>query len=38
LAGRAPNDAPAGVPYPEIHTALLVLACSILFWRRLKSL
>jgi transposase len=24
--------------YPEIHTALLVLACSILCWRRLKSL
>jgi transposase len=23
---------------PEIHTALLVLACSILCWRRLKSL
>jgi hypothetical protein len=24
--------------YPEIHTALLVLASSILCWRRLKSL
>jgi transposase len=24
--------------YPEIHTALLALACSILCWRRLKSL
>jgi hypothetical protein len=24
--------------YPEIHTALLVLACSILRWRRLRSL
>jgi len=24
--------------YPELHTALLVLACSILCWRRLKSL
>jgi transposase len=24
--------------YPEIHTALLVLACSILCWRRLRSL
>jgi transposase len=24
--------------YPEIHTALLVLACSILCWRRPKSL
>jgi transposase len=24
--------------YPEIHTALLVLTCSILCWRRLKSL
>lgn len=24
--------------YPEIHAALLVLACSILCWRRLKSL
>jgi hypothetical protein len=24
--------------YPEMHTALLVLACSILCWRRLKSL
>ena len=24
--------------YPEIHTALLVLACSILCWRRLNSL
>ena len=24
--------------YPEIHTALLVLACAILCWRRLKSL
>ena len=23
---------------PEIHTALFVLACSILCWRRLKSL
>jgi len=23
---------------PEIHTALLVLACSILCWRRLRSL
>jgi transposase len=23
---------------PEIHTALLVLACSILCWRRLKAL
>lgn len=23
---------------PELHTALLVLACSILCWRRLKSL
>jgi transposase len=24
--------------YPEVHTALLVFACSILCWRRLKSL
>ncbi len=24
--------------YPEIHTALLALACSILCWRRLQSL
>jgi transposase len=24
--------------HPEMHTALLVLACSILCWRRLKSL
>jgi transposase len=24
--------------HPEIHTALLVLACSILCWRRLQSL
>jgi hypothetical protein len=24
--------------YPEIHTALLVLACSILCWRRLSGL
>ena len=24
--------------HPELHTALLVLACAILCWRRLKSL
>jgi transposase len=24
--------------YPELHTGLLVLACSILCWRRLNSL
>ena len=39
--GRTPRGPRARIRYeryPEIHTALLVLACSILCWRRLRGL